>query len=144
MFVSQQEMLLKYLALEIGPGRPHFAKAKDASHCSPKPLPGSSHNNCSATSEPLAAGNIPPMSPYKFYFTHSSCCLETSLAEAEVCSIWQAPLLSHATRVSKSRMTLVNTNTKSERNQPFSVFCPKSYQCVWEGQFHCILLRYTK
>lgn len=27
-FVSKKEMLLKYLTLEIGPGRPHFTKAK--------------------------------------------------------------------------------------------------------------------
>lgn len=55
MFVSKQEILLKYLVSEIGLGRPHLTEAKDVSHCSWEPPPGSSHNNCSATSEPSEA-----------------------------------------------------------------------------------------
>lgn len=83
MFASPN--LQKCLTSETGPGRPHFTAAKGLSHHSPKPPPGSAHDNCNTTPEPSEEGTAPPVSPPQFSLTHSSCCLETSLAGAEVC-----------------------------------------------------------
>lgn len=39
----------------------------------------------------LGKSTAPPVSPHQFYLTHSSCCLETSLAGAEVCRFDRSP-----------------------------------------------------